>query len=72
MDGMVAFVREHSFIIGVILAIGFILSEKYLMPEEMKFGRGEIRTVKSLWKWTKEKVGKPDGDVKTEEKSNES
>lgn len=72
MDGMVAFVREHSFIIGVILAIGFILSEKYLMPEDMKFGRGEIRTVKSLWKWTKEMIGKPDGDEKTGEKSNES
>lgn len=72
MDGIIAFVNDHFLIIGIFLAIGFILSEIYLMPEDMKFGQGEIRTVKALWKWTKEKVGKPDGDVKTEEKSNES
>ncbi len=58
MDSVKTFIDSHYLIVGLILCIGFILTDKYLMPEELKHGNGEIQTVKGLWLWAKEKFSR--------------
>ena len=71
MDGMyylVNFLSEHYLLLGLFLTVGFVLSEMYLIPEDMRMGKGEVRSVKELWSWMtgKEKTEGP-GTAKEEE-----
>ena len=50
-SGIRSFVSEHYLLLGLILFAGFILSDRYLMPEAMRSGKSEIQTFKALWHW---------------------
>ena len=58
MESLKAVIDKYYLFIGLILLVAFVLSERYLMPDGMKFGSGDVNNLKGLLNWFQQKKEK--------------